>query len=138
MGFWSKTKGAFKVLMEATKIDLYEKYSELQDKNIALKEEIDNLKKENSKLIQKLKIKEEIVFEYNAYWLKYEAGKTKDGPFCSKCYDSDEKLIRLISCADPKYSKCPICKIALTIADGKPWKREPIEKEKKTPDDYKY
>jgi hypothetical protein len=44
-------------------------------------------------LSEKLKIKGQVSYEAPFYWLSDE-GK-KDGPFCQKCYDTDQKLIRL-------------------------------------------
>jgi hypothetical protein len=46
-----------------------------------------------NELSEKLKIKGQVSYEAPFYWLSDE-GK-KDGPFCQKCYDTDQKLIRL-------------------------------------------
>jgi len=55
------------------------------------------------KLEEELKIKEDIKIEGVFYWLN------GDGPFCTKCWDNDRKLIRVV----PTYAwtcKCPACK----------------------------
>ncbi len=59
-----------------------------------MQKKIQEIEKENRELKEKLEIKENLIFEKNAYWLEKENGE-KDGPFCSVCWDADEKLIRL-------------------------------------------
>jgi len=69
---------------------------ELQNENYRLREEIRNLEEINT-LVHDMKYKE------NPYWNKDE------GPYCSSCWDSDKKAIRLIVKNDFRAS-CPICK----------------------------
>jgi NAD-dependent SIR2 family protein deacetylase len=44
-------------------------------------------------LSQKLNLKENIIWHKPYYFVMQ--GEDKDGPFCQKCYDSDQQLIRL-------------------------------------------
>lgn len=70
---------------------------ELKNLIIDLKEQITNLREENLLLKSKLSQKEafNMIFEKNAYFNIKEDG-TKDGPFCSGCWDNDNVAIRLV------------------------------------------
>lgn len=50
--------------------------------------------KEKKELLNKLNLKEDLIYEKAYYWKKLNE-HDKDGPFCQRCFDSDEKLIRL-------------------------------------------
>ena len=49
--------------------------------------------KEKQELIKRMKIQGNMIYEKPYYWKMN--GDEKDGPFCQKCFDSEEKLIRL-------------------------------------------
>ncbi len=67
-------------------MELREGALELQEENFALKEQI-------KKLNEAINFKQSVEWEKPHYYvLKNE---TRDGPFCQRCYDADEKLIRL-------------------------------------------
>ena len=68
-------------------LDAYNAAIELMSENADLKERIRELEQQNI-------TNELLEFNNNAYWIKKE-DKTMDGPFCSNCWDSDRKLIRL-------------------------------------------
>jgi ribosomal protein L37AE/L43A len=57
-----------------------------QDENHTLKENVRELK-------QKLDEKGKVKYSKPSYWVV--EGDAKDGPFCQKCYDVDNKLVRL-------------------------------------------
>lgn len=57
-----------------------------QDKNHGLKEKVKELEK-------KLEEKGKIQYEKPSYWVI--ENECKDGPFCQKCYDANQMLIRL-------------------------------------------
>lgn len=59
------------------------------------------------KLKNKLQVKGNMVWDKPYYW--YTEGEEKQGPFCQKCYDSDEKMIRLQG-GGKKYWRCTVCK----------------------------
>lgn len=75
-------------LMEAlvdAKAGLIEAKSQVVDKDKLIME-----------LQGKLETKESIFYKEPFYWKDLGDGK-KDGAFCQKCYDGEEKLVRLIS-----------------------------------------
>ena len=67
---------------------------------------------------ERLKIKEKLIPENNAYWLKGE-NDSKDGPFCTRCWDKDNKLIRLYSSPQRDlFGRCPECDNIFQIKPG--------------------
>ena len=85
-------------------IELIKKGStlEAQEKISLLREEIISLREEKSNLLEKLKqievrqkIKSKLEWDGTVYWLIENKTDKKDGPYCQKCQDADEKLIRL-------------------------------------------
>lgn len=103
--------------MKTQNIDLQEGILELREQLLFAKEsllnakeEISDLKEENRKLLQELeKSKQtastEMEFRKAAYYVK---GSKDDGPYCPRCFDSDNKKVRL-SKLGPLLN-CPQCK----------------------------
>jgi len=106
MGLYDAAKDAAKILKEAGKIDEYQKILDLIDDLFDKRERIDRLETENKELREKLKITDEYEFKNNAYYNK----ETGDGPFCSRCFDKNKELIRIISDqVNGNYATCPEC-----------------------------
>lgn len=80
-----------------TKLQLAELVSALADAKIQIAEFQDLLlskEQENKVLMDKLALKEALRFDGKMYWIK-KGDAAEDGPFCQKCKDANEKLIRL-------------------------------------------
>lgn len=102
---------------------LNEEIMTLQNYMMSIQQRIITLERENHQLKEKLLEKENknIIFEKGAYFELKQDG-TKEGPFCSGCWDKDKKLIRLketrvgwydsINNIDDTHQVeiCPICK----------------------------
>jgi ribosomal protein L37AE/L43A len=101
-----KTSG--KILKEAGKIEQYEQIVDAQQKITEMQQRIISLEEDNKNLKEKLEIKGKIMAEENVYWV--ENGNKKDGPFCTCCYDSEYKLIRLHKKSHLNVWNCPKCK----------------------------
>jgi regulator of replication initiation timing len=99
-----------KILQKAGNIELYEKLLTIQEKALETMEQNKNLREENSKLKEKLKIKDSLRFKENAYYTVDQEGNIKDGPFCSRCWDHNEKLICMHLSEKPRSIWCPKCK----------------------------
>jgi len=67
--------------------------------------------REKKALLDKLNLKENLVYEKPYYWKKN--GKDKEGPFCQLCYDKDSKLIRLQDWGNGEW-ECKSCKTHIT------------------------
>jgi hypothetical protein len=74
-------------------IELMEKLADIREKMLDIKDENFNYKERIRELERKLSLKTSLMFLNGVYWIEFD--ETKDGPFCQKCQDSDEKLIRL-------------------------------------------
>jgi regulator of replication initiation timing len=88
---------------------LKERLELLKDQISALEKENDTLKSENAILKDKIKhleSKQNIIFEIPFYWII--TGEKKDGPFCQRCFDKDNKLIRLQNNVDGSFI-CNVC-----------------------------
>lgn len=101
-------KIAGKTLQEAGKIEQYQQILDAQQKMLEMQSQIADLTEENKKLKVELHTKESLVFEKNAYWSVN--GDSKDGPFCSRCWDVNNNTVRLKpSINNEAFSSCPEC-----------------------------
>ena len=107
-----KTVG--KVLQDAGKIEQYQQILDAQAKMLEMQKKIYDLEEEIRSLNDRLKIKDDLCFENNAYWIK-KAGM-KDGPFCSGCWDSEHKLMRLHT-VNMGLVRCPKCKSSMNLGE---------------------
>lgn len=104
MGLYDGLKDAAKVLQEAGKIEQYKEILAAQQKMMEMQETISELKSTNLDLEEKLKIKGDLKFRNNAYWIDGD-----NEPFCSRCWEADKKPIHLHPDGNPAYYKCPNC-----------------------------
>lgn len=127
MGIIDEIKSVATTIQQIDNIDLYRQILNLQADVMEIMEENSRLKGENIELREKLRLKNELKFEHEAYWLE-KPDKSKDGPFCSKCWDSNQKLIRMLRVdVPPGYEnnpyvhnlyKCPECSISIKRIGG--------------------
>lgn len=94
--------------------DLRMKITELYGQNIELKEENHKLRMELQEIKEKSKINSELIHKDNHYYNR------KDGPFCTKCWDVDNRLVRLHDKGfwnGQKRFNCPNCKTVTEIGE---------------------
>jgi len=108
MAIFDALKLAANLYKESGKIEQYKEILEAQEQLLEMQKKIADLESKNRECEEKLKIKENLIYENNAYWINIE-GK-KDGPFCSRCWDKDKYLIRMHPTANPASNRCPECK----------------------------
>lgn len=108
MSIFEELKSVASTLQEAGKIEQYRQILEAQKELLQMQKTIADLDVENKELKEKLKIQESLVFKDNAYWINRE--NKNDGPFCSCCWDDNQKTIRMQPCGNPAYYDCPKCK----------------------------
>jgi hypothetical protein len=84
------------IVQKIDNIELYKQILGLQSDILKLFEENTNLHQEISSLTEQLKIKAALIYDrqLDAYICK-DANDQIDGPFCTVCWDSDKKLIRM-------------------------------------------
>ena len=105
MGLMEEIKAFSGMLGTVASADIYKKLIDIQIQAAQIQQENNELKKELEDLKALNDIKERLHFENNMYWVN--KGNTKEGPFCSKCWDDNNKLVRLHT-QDKDY-RCPVC-----------------------------
>jgi hypothetical protein len=65
----------------------------IREELLKLQDDKQALKKTISELEEKLSIKSKLVYEKPSYWM--QENDSRIGPFCQRCYDAEQKLIRL-------------------------------------------
>lgn len=98
--------------------DLKIKINDLYGENLTLKRENFDLKDKIKKLNEELDITSSLITEGNHYYLMMK--DKKDGPFCTKCWDVDRKLVRIHdggSSNGVQYFSCPNCKTNTKIGE---------------------
>jgi hypothetical protein len=108
MGVYEGLKDAAAVLREADKISQYQQILDAQKALLDMQKRIEELEVENKELHKQLETKGKLVAQDNMYWIE-EEGK-RDGPFCTSCWDSIDKLVRLHVSNDSGAAMCPTCK----------------------------
>ncbi len=85
-------------------LDVQRTMAELQDRNVGLKEQL-------RQATERKDMESRLSVEYHAYWLDKDG--TKDGPFCTVCWDNNKKLVRLLPdsvMGVPNGYTCPVDK----------------------------
>lgn len=119
MGVSDSIRLVQEALKEAGRIDLYSKLLEIHEKALEIQEENRELKVENSALKERLRLVGQLRLTENNSYLQYdEAGVKVGGPYCTRCWDSDRKLINL-HWHGFQHLVCPACK----TTGGKPEER---------------
>ncbi len=87
------------LLKKGATVEAQEKIMELREGVLELQEENASLKSQIRELREQLQVRSHLDFEDGVYWLweEDEAGdpSIKTGPFCQRCYDDENKLVRL-------------------------------------------
>ncbi len=115
-----EVNAAWELLKKSTSIESQETIMALRENHLSLREEILHLKEENSYLKSKLENKDTLFYEDPYIW-KLTDG-IQEGPYCSLCYDRDQKLIRFQSSNRDGLFVCKACKHAFTDTNYKPRK----------------
>lgn len=110
MSIFSDLQLVAKALQEAGKIELYQKLIEVQAIISQVQEENQNLRETAARLEEILKIKGTLKYEQNSWFECDETGKKVAGPYCSRCWDLNKKLIHLHETASRGLFRCPECK----------------------------
>jgi len=81
------------LVKKGTTLEVQEKILELREAALRAQEENLELKTKVARLEETLKLRNKVFWNKPSYWIDDDG--TIDGPFCQKCYDSVQKLIRL-------------------------------------------
>jgi hypothetical protein len=101
MSILDNAKQVAAAVHEINNLELYQRVLGLHSDIIELVEENNRLRKENASLKKRQEIREKIRLgldhRYHLYYLFNEGGQQEDGPFCTVCWDIDNKLVRPFS-----------------------------------------
>lgn len=88
-------------------VELQQELMQLQDENRTLKDRVRELEDQRKK-------GEEVLWANDAYW--QQKGADWDGPFCTGCFDTDGRLVRLTKLEQAFHGiathHCPACRQA--------------------------
>ena len=107
MGVIETGKEIAKLAQQLGSIEIQQKVIDLHGEILQLQEDLQQLRKENTSLKDIAKIDKELILEDNAY-LRPSAAKTRQGPFCKRCWDVDRKLVSH-DVRDDGFLQCPGC-----------------------------
>lgn len=108
MAFLETAKDAYELAKKGMSIELQEKIMELREQAVALQEDNVQLRKRVLELEAQAEIKEELEFRRGMYFRSKNG--TEDGPFCPRCYDDKNKVIRLHPLRDPQMDVTHHCR----------------------------
>jgi hypothetical protein len=94
------------------KVDLYRQAVDLMAEVNALANQNAALESENRRLRDVSGLRGSLIFRMNTYWRPTAEGDVGDGPFCSRCFDEKDRLVRLHT-REAQYgwtAQCPLCK----------------------------
>jgi hypothetical protein len=94
MSYIDTMKDVVTLVQKLDNIDLTNKILELQAAALEEQEETSRLLARVEELERARDVSERLTFEDKRYWLDAE-DEDRDGPFCSRCWDVDRKLVRL-------------------------------------------
>ena len=103
-----------------TKLKLAELINALADAKIDIAEIQDSLQEKEAKIRElhaQLETRTEIVWDQPYYWLGAKA--QGNGPYCQRCYDADDKLVRLQGYGNGFWD-CKVCESNYTDSTYSP------------------
>lgn len=119
MGVYSTVKETIKdavsIAQQSDNIQLYKSILDAYNAAIELMSENAELKERIKELEAQKAVEGTLEYNSNAYWIIKEDGFI-DGPFCSRCWDVEKKLVRLHVKRikdSARVTKCPNCKSIL-------------------------
>jgi hypothetical protein len=116
MALYDELRAVADVLQHIGKTEEQKRLLNIQKELLDMQRKLLDLDDENRDLREKLKIKNDLFFENNAYWLK-KADASIEGPFCSACWDRDRQLIHLQRVRNGiDIWLCPVCKTDVRIS----------------------
>jgi hypothetical protein len=123
MGVLDYIKTAGDLAVNMRNVELQGTVLEIKREVLQLQEELLNERRQNAELRRERDSKQAVRFDKQtcSYYMHRDDG-TKDGPFCQRCQDADQKLIRT---HDFKYQtgrrrECPECDMKIWLEKWDP------------------
>ncbi|MBW2097086.1 MAG: hypothetical protein JRI80_19695 [Deltaproteobacteria bacterium] len=93
MSLIERFQTVYELVKAGLTIDQREEVLKFREEVLQTQEENQNLRQEVAELKKALEIKEKLSHDGSVYWLG--EGEKREGPFCQRCKDVDEKLVHL-------------------------------------------
>jgi len=94
MSLIDTAKDVYELAKKGATLELHEELLKMREEALALQEENLSLKQRISEFECQNSLKEHLEFDGALYWRTLDDGDS-EGPFCQRCYDTDQKLVRL-------------------------------------------
>ena len=114
MGVIETIKDAVKLAQKLGNVEIAQALIDTQQAALDLMGENQSLRGEVARLKEALELQGTVKYNGGAYWSE---NGDRDGPFCTKCWEVDGKLVRMKHTED-QWFKCPNCKIGCDVPSG--------------------
>ena len=128
MGIVDIIKDAIRLARKLDNVAIVKALLDAQQSALELTQQNEELREEVARLKEALELHGTVKYDDGAYWSE---NGDRDGPFCTKCWEVDGKLVRMKHTED-QWFKCPNCKIGCDIPSG-PGATLPATKTKREP-----
>lgn len=108
----SVVKQAGRIDLTQQVIDLQQTLLDLVAQNTELTAEVAGLKEELRHKDAALQLQRQFAFDRDCYWKVNET--SREGPFCSRCFDAEAKAVRMHDVEDG-YFRCPKCSTTVLV-----------------------
>ena len=112
MGWYEALKDAIAAADRLRDAEMKQRLADVQVECAKLAEENARLRQELIDLRERERIREEMQYADNVYWRPSGKGK-REGPFCPKCFDGENKTARMSEHLEDSYWRCPVCNYAI-------------------------
>lgn len=114
MSMYEMFKDGLDAVKASDNVPLLKNYMDIHQGYLQIENDLKQAKQKIKELEDKLEVKDRIIFRDNMYYIKTESGH-EDGPYCTRCYDETNKLIRMHK---EKYKYiCPVDKVSVSTEE---------------------
>ncbi len=114
MGVLETIKDAVKLAQKLGNVEIAQALIDAQQAALDLMGENQSLRDEVARLNEALELQGTVKYDDGAYWTE---NGDRDGPFCTKCWDVDQKLVRMKH-THTEWFHCPNCETRCEIPSG--------------------
>ena len=109
MGWYEALKDAINVAQKADNVGLTRQLLDAQRELLDMQAENNALRAKISDLQAHQQTAQHMHYEQNVYWRRPPGQGIADGPFCPRCFDADQKVVRLMT-GKGRRPTCQNCK----------------------------
>ncbi len=113
MGLWETSKNVLEAIKKVATVEVQQQVIDLQAGILEMQERLSTLQQENQDLLEKLTIAGTLDYKDGCY---RRTSGSDQGPFCSRCWDAEKKLIHLTKTHDPNSMACNNCNHSVNLS----------------------